>query len=341
MGVAKERIMNNMDEFNCLHANYAGRQVDYTGAGLRLLINRYARGPLCLYNCLTGRPFQYQVTSHPDDVFTPYYSFVEGIDHALCVLGLSNSKHVHTHLLAKSQLTPKIYLQKMEDLLSVGPVLIGPFIANLFETAFAHTYRIEPNHCLVCVASCNNELLLLHPDGLPYTKSIEQLLNFHRVTPAKTTLLMSLHDTIAVRPIQELMELSLFSGAKVVQSVREAHGPSAFLACVMDVVSPKLKVKTELSLRLGLSDMSINLQMILDLVRHLMQYQKTTLIIDSAVRKLCQPLIEVLKACATLYTAPIKTWREDGEGLSRLSEQWALYENAMCAIISTSQKIDG
>ena len=288
---------------------------------------------------MTGRPFQYRMTSHPDEWLTPYYSFVEGIKHALCVLGLTNSTRMH--MLDNSKLTTKIYSQKMEDLLSEGLVLIGPFNANLFENEFAHTYRIEPNHCLVCVASCKNEFLLLHPDGLPYTKSIEQLVEFHRVTPANTALLLSLRKASVLRSIQQLMELALIAGAKVVQGVREVHGPAAFLKCIMGTVSPQLKVKSELSLRLGLSQMSINLQMVLELVRHLMQYQNATLITGSAVCDLCQPLIDVLKACATLYAAPIEAWCEDEGGLNHLSECWERYENALCAIILTSEKVGG
>lgn len=339
LGVAKEKAMNCVDGCSFFSTSYAGRQVDYTGAGLRLLIAQYAYGPLCLYHCLTGRPFQYRATSNPDEWLTPYQSFEDGIKHALGVLGITNS--TRTHIFDNSKLTPKIYSQKIEDLLSEGPVLIGPFSANLFENEFAHTYRAEPNHCLVCVTSYKDEFLLLHPDGLPYTKSIEQLVEFHRITPVKTTLLLSLRKAIITLSIPHLMELALIAGAKLVQCVMEAHGPAAFLNCIMGVVSPKMKVKYELSLRFGLSEMSINLQMVLELVRHLVQCQSATMITSSAVCDLCQSLIDVLKSCATLYATPIEEWCEDGGGLNRLLERWERYEDALCAVIPPSDKLDG
>ncbi len=330
--------MNRLDRCGFFRTSYAGRQVDYTGVGLQMLIDRYACGPLCLYHCLTGRPFYYRVTIHPNEWLTPYYSFVEGIKHALSVLELNNNAYMY--ILDNSKLTSKMYSQKMKDLLVEGPVLIGPFSANLFENEFAHAYRSEPNHCLVCVAFCENKFLLLHPDGLPYTKSIEQLLEFHRVTPTNTALLISLRRASVVRPIQHLMELTLIAGAKLVQSLREIHGPAAFLKCIVGAVTPKLKVKSEISLRLGLSQMSINLQMVLELVRHLMQYQSATLITDSVVCDLRQPLIDVLKSCATLYATQTEVWYEE-EGLYRLSNYWERYENALCAIISVSDEVEG
>ena len=337
LGVAKEQVTCDVDGSALFRTCYAGRQVDYAGAGLHLLTaNRNAYGPLCLYHCMTGRPFQYLVTNLPDEWLNPYYSFVDGIKHALCVLELTNCSQMD--VLDKSVLTNKLYSQKMNGMISQGPVLIGPFNAKHFENEFSHTYRLEPNHCLVCVASYKNEYLLLHPDGLPYIMSIEQLLDLHRVSLANAALLLSISNASQFLPIQQLMERTLIAGAKIVQRVCAEHGPAAFLKCILDIAKPSLKVKSELTIRLGLSQMSINLLMILELVRHLLKYDNLTLLDDSVVYDLRQPLFNVLRDCAATFASPIEAWFEDGECLYRLSVRWELYENALCSIISTSEK---
>jgi hypothetical protein len=48
LGVTKEQVMNSVDGCAFFRISYAGRQVDYTGAGLHMLIDRYACGPLTI-----------------------------------------------------------------------------------------------------------------------------------------------------------------------------------------------------------------------------------------------------------------------------------------------------
>ncbi|CCO22294.1 protein of unknown function [Maridesulfovibrio hydrothermalis AM13 = DSM 14728] len=321
--------MNNVNENKTV---YAGRLIDQTGVGLRMLLGEQLPGPDCLYACLTGRPFQYRVAENPDGWFTPYLPFVNAIQHAIDALGIRE----HTYLKKIDNLTiiKDEYSNILEKFLMYGPVLIGPFKGKVFENEFIHAFRDEPTHCLLCVSSVNSEYLLLHPDGQLLVMSIEQILNLHKHSDTASSLVLAV-NTLNIKSAPQIApSLALLSGAEIVSDTTDTFGPAAFLKVLIEKnVNKEINIISEIKFKLGISEISISIHMINELVMLFEQSRNSNDPVKYKIRSLVSALTDLQEKSVALLSLPTDKLCNHDNWLSEFSKSWERYERTLINLL--------
>jgi len=321
-----------MNSFNGNRAGYAGRLIDQAGMGLRMLLGEQIPGPDCLYSCLTGRPFQYRTSGKPDEWFTPYISFIDAIKHAIGTLGIKGHaylKNIDNHTITKGE-----YSNIIKELLVHGPILIGPFKGKVFENEFIHVFRDEPTHCLLCVSSGRSEYLLLHPDGQLLVMSIEQILNLHKHSETTNSLMLAISTVNIKNASQIVPSLALLSGAEIVSDTTDTFGFAAFLKVLIDKnVNKRINTISEIKFKLGISELSINIHMINELVMLLEQSRNNNDTVKHRIRSLALALADLQEKSATLLSLPTAELCNHDNWLPELSKGWERYERTLINLL--------
>lgn len=320
---------------NCFNGNkacYAGRLIDPAGIGLKMLLGEKIPGPDSLYSCLTGRPFQYRALEKPDEWFTPYLSFVDAIKHAIGTLGIKGHtylKNIDNHTINKDE-----YSYIIKELLVHGPILIGPYKGKIFENEFMHAFTDEPTHCLLCVSSVSSEYLLLHPDGQLLVMSIEQMLNLHKSSEMQYSLMLTISTFNTKNTLQLAPSLVLFSGAEIVSDTTDTFGFAAFIKVLIDkYLNMKINSIREIKFKLGISELSINIHMINELVMLFEQSRNNNSPEKYRARRLSLALADLQEKSATLLSLPTDELCNHDNWLSEFSTSWEHYERALINLL--------
>lgn len=323
--------MNNLIEFD-KQINYSGRLIDQVGVGLSMLLSNIYPSNMVVYHCLSGRPFEYSTKLEPNAIITPYLNFSQAVTHAIDVLNLN--QHTKKYIINSQDVNIVSFTKELNNQLHFSPVLIGPFLGKCFENEFIHSYIKEARHCLLCIWSSGDNFHFLHPDGQILLYTGEELFNMLKSSNIENSMMVSLKTVQNGRFNLDISLQALFSGANLVRDYIEKFGSAFFIKQLINNRNDiKKTITNDITLRFYVSELSINMCMINELVLLVLKRTDISKSIRYELLKLTKLLTNIQSICSNLLSQTKDILMLEDKFYIDFMISWEKYEHCLIKLL--------
>jgi hypothetical protein len=316
--------------------SYYGRFIDLYGQGLSLFLGKKKILNTALLYSAIGRLYSYKTIFKNNVYIVPTYTYNEGIIHALRFLEVE--EFFRSTSFNSYSIDYVDFIGKIDDHLRSSRVLIGPIHCSCFENEFINSYIYEPMLCLILIYKTGNKYMCLHPDGHIFSLTNNELYNILIMSKDYTWLILSQKSTFNVNFSQDLPLKSVISGASIVAKTVKQHGSAYFIKMIIKHWDTLKKNSTnQLSLKYSLSNISINLLLLQDVLCSGLQKNQRSLTNDRIIRQLNDNCSYSISLCSEMTSHNSSLFKKYNN-FEELFESWSIFEFLILKLLNHNKE---